>query len=139
MVDVFKNLVMPQKVAQQAPDNTDMIQMNQVFANPSKEEVTYPKIYPLTVKEIVGIYNACAKLKHFFKCNARNFKSVKTKAVHAIKTAHYTDATATACNSTPGTLVLRKMIKAEMYGKRMEQPSDPNQSHKSCQVNKRCT
>jgi hypothetical protein len=33
------------------------------FANPSKEEVTNPKIYPLTVTEIVDAYNAHAKLK----------------------------------------------------------------------------
>ena len=32
--------------------------------------ITYPKIYPLRVKEVVEIYNAHAKLKHFFKCNA---------------------------------------------------------------------
>ncbi len=37
--------------------------MNQVVANPSKEEVTNPKIYPLTVKEFVDAYNAHAKLK----------------------------------------------------------------------------
>jgi hypothetical protein len=78
-------------------------------------------------------------LKHFFKCNARNFTLVKTEAVHAIKTAHCTNATAVVCNSTPVTVVLRKTIKAEIYGKGMEQPSDPNQSHMSCQVNKRCT
>jgi hypothetical protein len=77
------------------------------------------------VKEIVEIYNAHAKLKHFFKCNAGNCTLVKTKAAHAIKTARCTDATAMACNSTPVTLVLRKMIKAEVYGQGMEQPSDP--------------
>ncbi len=53
--------------------------------------------------------------------------------------ARYTDATTMACNSTPITLVLRKTIEAEIYGKGMEHPSNPNQSHKSCQVNKRCT
>ncbi len=91
------------------------------------------------MKETVEVYNAHAKLKHFLKCNATNFKLVKAKAVHAINTARYTDATAPVCNSTPVTLVLRKTIKAEIYGKGMEQPSNPNQSHMSCQVNKRCT
>ena len=55
MADVLKNLVVLQKLAQRDLDNTNMIQMNQVFANPSKEEVTYPLIYPLSVKEIVEI------------------------------------------------------------------------------------
>ena len=64
---------------------------------------------------------------------------MKTEAVHAIKTARYTDATAMACNSTPVTLVLRKMTEAEIHGKGMEHPSNPNQSHKSYQVNKRYT
>ncbi len=65
-------------------------------------------------------------------------KLVKRKAVHAIKTTRYINATAMACNSTPVTLVLRKMIETEIYGIGMEQPFDPNQSHESCQVNKRC-
>ena len=43
MVDVLKNLVVPQKPAQKGLDNTNMIQSNQVFTNPSKEEVTNPK------------------------------------------------------------------------------------------------
>jgi hypothetical protein len=60
------------------------------------------------VKEIVDTYNAYAKLKHFFKYSARNFKLVKMKAAHAIKTACYTNVTATTCNSTPVILVLRK-------------------------------
>jgi hypothetical protein len=58
------------------------------------------------------------------------------KAAHAIKTACYTDATAMACNSTPVTLVLRKTMKAEMYGKGMELPYNPNQSDRPRQVNK---
>ncbi len=71
MADVLKNLVMPKKLAQRDLDDTNMIQMNQVFTNPSKKEVTYNSKYTLTVKEIVEIYNAHAKLKHFFKCNGR--------------------------------------------------------------------
>jgi hypothetical protein len=60
MANVLKNLAVLQKLAQRDLDNTKMIQMNQVFANPSKEEVTCPLIYPLAVKEIVEIYNAHA-------------------------------------------------------------------------------
>jgi hypothetical protein len=48
------------------PDKTNTIQMNQVFANCSKED----EIYPLTVKEIVEAQKAGTKLKHFFTCNA---------------------------------------------------------------------
>ena len=39
MADVLKKLVMPQKLAQIDLDDTNMIQLNQLFANPSKEEV----------------------------------------------------------------------------------------------------
>ncbi len=47
MVDVLKDLAVPQKPAQQDLNNTDMIQSNQVFVNPSKEEeVTNPKYTP---------------------------------------------------------------------------------------------
>ena len=42
MASVLKNLVLPQKLVQRDREDTNMIQMNQVFANPSKEEVTYP-------------------------------------------------------------------------------------------------
>ncbi len=63
MANVLKNLVVPQKLAQKDLDNANMIQSNQVFVKPSKEEVTNPKICPLTVKDIVDAYNAHAKLK----------------------------------------------------------------------------
>ena len=63
MADVLKNLVLPQNLAQIDLEDTNRIQLNQVFTNPSKEEVTNPKIYLLTVKEIVDAYNAHAKLK----------------------------------------------------------------------------
>ena len=46
IADVLKNLVILQKLAQRDLDNTNMIQLNQVFANPSKEEVTNPKYIP---------------------------------------------------------------------------------------------
>jgi hypothetical protein len=46
MADVLKYLVVPQKPAQKDLDDKNMIQLNQVFANPSKEEVTNPKYTP---------------------------------------------------------------------------------------------
>ncbi len=46
MADVLKNLVVPQKLAQEDLDDINMIQSNQVVANPSKEEVTNPKYTP---------------------------------------------------------------------------------------------
>ncbi len=63
MADVLIYLVLPQKLAQIEPANTNKIQLNEVFTNPSKEEITNPKIYPSTVKDIVNAYNAHAKLK----------------------------------------------------------------------------
>jgi hypothetical protein len=47
------------------PDETNTIQMNQVFANRSEED----EIYPLTVKEIVEAQKTNTKLKHLFKSN----------------------------------------------------------------------
>ena len=46
MADALKDLVMPQKPAQKDLDNTNMIQPNQVFTSPSKEEVTNSKYTP---------------------------------------------------------------------------------------------
>jgi hypothetical protein len=51
---------------QENPDETNTIQMNQVFANRSEED----EIYPQTVKEIVEAQKANTKLKHLFKSNA---------------------------------------------------------------------
>ena len=43
MANVLKYLVVRQKPAQKDLDDTNMIQLNQVFTNPSKEEVTNVK------------------------------------------------------------------------------------------------
>jgi hypothetical protein len=48
--------------AQEDPDESIIIQMNEVFVNRSEED----KIYPLTVKEIIEAQKADNKLKHFF-------------------------------------------------------------------------
>ena len=66
MADVLKDLVVPQKQHKRDLDDTNTIQSNQVFAIPSKEEVTNPKIYPLTVKEIADAYMYRLHSKHFF-------------------------------------------------------------------------
>jgi hypothetical protein len=65
MADVLKILVLLQRNARD-PDETNTIQMNQVFANRSEED----EIYPLTMKEIVEAQKADTKLKHLFKSNA---------------------------------------------------------------------
>jgi hypothetical protein len=68
------------------PDETNTIQMNQVFAYRSEEN----EIYPLTVKEIAKAQKANNKLKHFFKSNAvldkgLELQLIKTKVAYAIK------------------------------------------------------
>ena len=67
----------------QDQDETNPIEMNQVFANRSEED----EIYPLTVKEIVEAQIADPILTHFFKSNAVLSKGlelqlVETKRLH---------------------------------------------------------
>jgi hypothetical protein len=52
--------------AQEDSDETNIIQLNEVFANHSKDD----EIYPLTITEIVHAQKANTKLKKFFKTNA---------------------------------------------------------------------
>ena len=52
--------------AQEDSDETNIIQLNEVFANHSKDD----EIFPLTVTEIVDAQKADTKLKQFFKHNA---------------------------------------------------------------------
>ncbi len=52
--------------AQEDSDETNIIQLNEVFANHSKDN----EIYPLTVTEIVDAQKTDYKLKEFFKPNA---------------------------------------------------------------------
>ena len=59
--------------AQEDPDETNMIQLNEVFANRSEED----EIYPLTVNEIVEAQKADRTLKHFFKINAKLDKGLE--------------------------------------------------------------
>jgi hypothetical protein len=59
--------------AQEDPDKTNTIQLNEVFANHSEDN----EIYPLTVIEIVDAQKADNKLKEFFKPNATLDKGVE--------------------------------------------------------------
>ncbi len=52
--------------AQQDSHETNIIQLNEVFANHSKDD----EIFPLTVTEIVDTQKADTKLEHFFEHNA---------------------------------------------------------------------
>jgi len=61
----------------QDPDELNMIEMNHVFANRSKED----KIFPLTVNEIVEAQKADQILKHLFKSNAVLSKGLELQLV----------------------------------------------------------
>ena len=105
--------------------------MNQVFTNPSKEEVTNPKIYPLTVKEFVETYNAHAKLKHFFKCNATLDEGLELQIIDNKNCTCNKDGSLYQCHCNgmqqhPRHTCLKKTIKAEIHGKGMKLPSYPN-------------
>jgi hypothetical protein len=52
--------------AQENPDKNNIIHLNEVFANHSKDN----EIYPLTITEIVDAQKADNKLKELFKPNA---------------------------------------------------------------------
>jgi hypothetical protein len=55
---MFSKLWLCYNEAQENPDKTSIIQVNEVFPNPSEED----KIYPLTVKEIIEAQKAYNKL-----------------------------------------------------------------------------
>ena len=61
----------------QDQDETNQMEMNQVFANRSEEE----EIYPLTVKEIVEAQKSDLILTHFFKSNAVLSKGLELQLV----------------------------------------------------------
>jgi hypothetical protein len=63
--------------AQEVPDKTNIIQMNEVFSNCSEED----EIYPLTFKEIIEAQKADNKLKHFFKHNATLDKGLELRII----------------------------------------------------------
>jgi hypothetical protein len=61
----------------QDQDETNPIEMNQVFANRSEEK----EIYLLTVKEIIEAQKADPILTHFFKSNAVLSKGLELQLV----------------------------------------------------------
>jgi hypothetical protein len=58
-------------------NETQECNLNQVFANHSKEE----EIFPLTTPEIVEVQKADNNLKHCFKCNAVLDKGLEVRLV----------------------------------------------------------
>jgi hypothetical protein len=63
--------------AQEDSDETNIIQLNEVFANHSEDN----DIYPLTVTEIVDAQKADNKLKEFFKTNATLDKGLELQII----------------------------------------------------------
>jgi hypothetical protein len=63
--------------AQENSDETNIIQLNEVFANHSEDN----EIYPLTVTEIVDAQKVDNKLKEFFKPNATLDKGLELRII----------------------------------------------------------
>jgi hypothetical protein len=133
--------------AQGDPDETNIIQMNEVIANHSKED----KIYPLTVKEMIEAQNADNKLKHFFKHNAtldrglelriiKDQKFICIKGRLELPTPLQWQATMWYHHylQHPGHTRLKETMNAAIYWKGMQKTIQSiTKSCKSCQVNKR--
>ena len=131
----------------QDPDDVSPIEMNQVFANRSKED----EIFPLTVKEIVEYQKADPILKHLFKSNAVLSKGLELQFVEnescichegrlvipkplqrraTIWYHHYLEH--------PGHTRLEETMKAAIYWKGMRTTiRSITKSCKTCQVNKK--
>ncbi len=124
------------------------IDMNEVFANYSKED----KIYPLATEEIAEAQLADASLKHLFKCNAvidqgleikliENFTCIckdgqlvlpKPLQVRAVKWYHH------YLQHPGGHTRLKETMNAAMYWKGMRTTiRSLTKSCRSCQINKR--
>jgi hypothetical protein len=74
---MFSKLWLCYNKAQEDPDKTNIIQINEVFANRSEED----KIFPLTIKEIIEAQKADNKLKHFFNLNATLDKGLEIQII----------------------------------------------------------
>ncbi len=132
---------------QKDPDKTNIIQMNEVFANCSEED----KIFPLTVKEIIEAQKVDNKLKHFFKLNATLDKGLKLRIIKdqkcicnkerlVIPTPLQRWATVWYHHylQHPGHTRLKETMNAAIYWKGMQKTvRSTTKSCKSCQVNKR--
>ena len=109
MADVLKNLVVPQKLAHIRPrrhkhDSSEPSSRKSQQGGGNKSNIPLKQWKRLQMLTMHMLHS-----KHFFKCNAILEKASK----NATKMAHNsnTNATAMACNSTLGTLVLRKQEK----------------------------
>ena len=135
--------------AQEDPDEANIIQLNEVFANHSKDD----EIYPLTVTEIVDAQKADTKLKEFFKPNATPDTGLEIRIIEDQKCIcnkgrlvipkplqrratmwyhHYLQH--------PGHTRLEETMNAAIYWKGMRTTvRSVTKSCKACQVNKRRT
>jgi hypothetical protein len=84
--------------AQEDSDKTNIIQLNEVFANHSKDD----EIYPLTVTEILDAQKAEFKLKEFFKPNATLDKGLELQIIEGQK-----------CICNKGRLVISKPLQRQ--------------------------
>ncbi len=132
--------------AQEDSDETNIIQLNEVFANHSEDN----EIYPLTVTEIVDAQKADTKLKDYFKPNATLDKGLELRIIKDQKCIcnkgrlvipkplqrratmwyhHYLQH--------PGHTRLEETMNAAIYWKGMRTTIQSiTKSCKSCQVNK---
>ncbi len=74
---MFSKLWLCYNGAQQDSDKINIIHLNEVFANHSKDD----EIFPLTVTEIVDAQKADTKLKHFFEHNATLDKGLELQII----------------------------------------------------------
>jgi hypothetical protein len=74
---MFSKLWLCYNGAQQDSDKTNIIQLNEVFTNHSKDD----EIFPLTVTEIVDTQKADTKLKQFFEHNATLDKGLELQII----------------------------------------------------------
>ncbi len=131
------------------PDETNTIQMNQVFKNHSEED----EIYPLTVKEIVEAQQADSKLKYFFKSNVvldkgLDFQLIENKSCICHKGWLVIPKPLPGCAvmwyhhylQHPGHTRLEETMKAVIYWKDMRNTiQSKTKSCKICQGNKNGT
>ncbi len=118
------------------PDETNTIQMNQVFANCSEED----EIYPLTVKEIVEAQKADTKLKHLFKSNAVLDKGLELQIIENKSCICHKGRLVIHYLQHPGHNRLEETIKAAIYWKGMRNTIQSKmKSCKTCHVKKTYT
>jgi hypothetical protein len=134
---------------QEDPEQTNTIQMNQVFANCSEED----EIYLLTVKEIVKAQKADTNLKHFFKSNAvlnkrLELQLIENKSCICHKERLVIPKPLQSCAvmwyhrylQHHGHTHLEETMKAAIYWKGMRNTiRSKTKSCKTCQVNKKRT